>query len=228
MIIVQTTARLIRKLPLDASGRLTGSTAAPLPASPLFTTPSALGLWRAEWLEEGNGVLVVHEPTLLPLVLPGRPEHDLQALDWLFLEGLANVLMDAGVHEERRQLVNELLQPLGFVRDRWPKSPCIWSRLIGMAERQLRSRRLAPQTADFSSRHSLQLLDSMVQTGLVALNPLREFGRHLDYCRRTGGLDTGARMVSPGLQRPGSVFLDDHSLASEAFTDLRRKSSRLA
>ena len=180
MIAIQTTARLIRKLPLDASGYLTASTIVPVPASPVSTGHCALDGWRAEWLDECQAVLMIHEPTLLPLILPGRQRQDLPALEWLFQTGLLDILSEMGCQGVQFRQISDGFQPLAFIRERWPRNSLMWGRLLLTAERQIRCQQVTLQSSRFCLHHSLAMMEVMMQTGVLMMHPVQEFLRWLE------------------------------------------------
>lgn len=115
MIHIHCTKKLFDKLPLDDHGQLPVKNRSGLqPDSQTSETNNPLSGWQGNLItfQRRNCILLVHEATRFPLLLPCLTKPDYRNLQWLFEDALMNTLLKMGAGEEQMNTASNLLQPL--------------------------------------------------------------------------------------------------------------------
>ncbi|MBB1488634.1 DUF6933 domain-containing protein [Oceanospirillum sediminis] len=115
MIHIHCTKKLFDKLPLDDDGRLPVKNSAVLQSdSQVVAGQNPLSDWQGNLitLQRRNCILLVHEATRFPLLLPCLTKPDYRNLQWLFEDVLMNTLLKMGVSEQQMDTASRLLEPL--------------------------------------------------------------------------------------------------------------------
>lgn len=115
MIRIHCTQKLFAKLSLDDHGRLPTKNRSELqPDSLISETNNPLSGWQGNLitLQRRNCILLVHEATRFPLLLPCLTKPDYRNLQWLFEDALMNTLLKMDASEAQMDTASNLLQPL--------------------------------------------------------------------------------------------------------------------
>ena len=112
MIHLHCTQKLFSKLPVDTNGRLPNTRARPLAAND--TGDSPLSGWHANLLslQRRNCLLFVHDTTRLLVLLTCLTKSDFAELDYLFQDGLMNLLLKGGANQAQLDTAARALTPL--------------------------------------------------------------------------------------------------------------------
>ncbi|APS32132.1 hypothetical protein RC91_09715 [Pectobacterium brasiliense] len=114
MIQLHTTHKLFSRLPLNDSSQL----AATLRSQWLFTQPAIdinpLSNWHGNLitLQRRNCVLLVHDATRFPLVIPALIKKDFAELNDHFTDSFINTLLKCGADEDQLNAAQHYLRPL--------------------------------------------------------------------------------------------------------------------
>lgn len=114
MIQIHATRKLFEKLPLTSTGQfaVTPATQWLFEQTALDTNP--LSGWHGNLisLQRRNTLLLVHDATRFPLVLPALTKPDWQELNDRFADALMNTLLKCGATEAQMEAAQQALRPL--------------------------------------------------------------------------------------------------------------------
>lgn len=119
MIQIHATRKLFEKLPLTNDGQF-----AVTPRTRWLFEQTALDInplsgWHGNLitLQQRNTLLLVHDATRFPLVLPALTQPDWLELNDRFVDALMNTLLKCGASEEQMEVVQQALRPLQLDTD---------------------------------------------------------------------------------------------------------------
>lgn len=108
------TRKLFARLPLDDKGRLPVTSHNQwLYERPVLET-NPLGGWHGNLvtLQRRNCVLLVHDQTRFPVVMPALTNPDFAELNYRFVDVLMNTLLKSGAEQEHLDIADRYLRPL--------------------------------------------------------------------------------------------------------------------
>ena len=114
MIQLHATRKLFERLPLDAQGCLPSTPRSEwlFQAEPVEANP--LSGWHGNLitLQRRNCVLLVHDETRFPLILPALTKPDFTVLNDRFVDALMNTLLKCGADDRQLDAAHRHLRPL--------------------------------------------------------------------------------------------------------------------
>lgn len=119
MIQIHATRKLYEKLPLTSSGQFAVTPRTEWLFEQVALDNNPLSGWHGNLisLQRRNSLLLVHDATRFPLVLPALTKPDWQELNDRFFDALINTLLKCGATEAQLTAAQQMLHPLQLDTD---------------------------------------------------------------------------------------------------------------